>query len=299
MNNRKGIAVLLCVMVICTALLSACNGQANDEYGQPPRSAVVPVLMYHHLDAIATNNYTVTPETFAMHMQTLYENGFNTITLRQLVDFVNYGTPLPPNPVVITFDDGYLSVYKYAFPILKQYGMVATSFVIGEAVGTDTYKNTGHPTIPKFCYEQAARMAGIMFIQSHTYDMHQWPPFELGRARSNILRWYDECEIEYEAILRADHARIANDIYYHLGEGVFAIAFPHGIYDELSLEILVSMGVRVTFTTNHGTNFVRVGMPQTLLSMNRMNIADYVTAEDLLELLATPPDYVVFTFGSD
>ena len=287
MKLKKRLAALFIITAACLALLlSACTTQSAPE---PPLTATIPILMYHHLADYAANDYTVTPETFAMHMRTLYENGFNTIALQQLLDFVDHGTPLPENPVVITFDDGYLSVYQYAFPILKQYGLVATSFVIGEAVGTDTYKDTGHPTIPKFCYEQAARMAGVMSIQSHTYDMHQWPPFELGRARTNILRWYDECEAEYEAILRADHTRIADDIYYHLGETLFAIAFPHGIYDTLALEILISMGVRVTLTTNHGTNIITQGEPQSLLSLNRVNIANHVTPLELLEFLNLQP----------
>jgi len=241
--------------------------------------------MYHHIYHDVTNDFIVTPETFAMHMRVLYENGFNTVSLQQLVGFVDYGIPLPPNPVVITFDDGYLSVYTYAFPVLKQYGFVATSFIIGEAVGTDTYKDTGSPTIPKFCYAQALSMAGVISIQSHTYDMHQWPPFEEGRARTNVLIWYDECEIEYEAALRADHMRIKNDIYYHLGETVFAIAFPLGIYDERSQEILLSMGVRVTLTTNHGYNIIVYDEPQSLLSLNRVNIANHVDEYELLSFI--------------
>jgi len=72
----------------------------------------VPILMYHHIDEYAANAMIVTPETFATQMRALYENGFTAVTLCQLVDFVDRGIPLPERPVVITFDDGYLSVYE-------------------------------------------------------------------------------------------------------------------------------------------------------------------------------------------
>ena len=96
-------------------------------------------------------------------------------------------------PVVITFDDGYLSNYQYAYPILKETGMVATIFVIGATVGnTEHYKNTNYPITPHFTFQQGAEMvaSGIISIQSHTYDMHQWAPYETSDSpRVNILPW--------------------------------------------------------------------------------------------------------------
>jgi len=248
-------------------------------------TARVPVLMYHHIDEYATNDMIVTPQVFAAQMRALYENGFTAITLCQLVDFVDQGTPLPERPVVITFDDGYLSVYEYAFPVLARYGLNAISFVIGEAVGTSTYKDTGYPTIPKFCFRQARNMAGVVSIQSHSYDMHQAPHLEEGRARENILQWPGEREADYIEALREDHRRISDAVYDALGETVFAIAFPHGIYDELSQAVLLEMGMRVSFGVRPGMNTVIMGLPQSLLSLNRFTITNDTDIDTLLALL--------------
>jgi len=249
-------------------------------------TAEIPILMYHHITDNVLSDMDVTPEIFYVQMRALYENGFTAITLRQLVDFVDYGTPLPERPVVITFDDGYLSVYQYAFPVLRQFGMTATSFVIGSAVGTSYYGDTGHATIPKFCYDQALRMAGVMSIQSHSYDMHQWAPFEEGRARENILMWEGESEAEYIEILRDDHTRMINAVYAALGEEVFAVAFPLGIYDTLSQAVLQSMGVRVTLGTQWGSNTIIKGLPQSLLSLRRFTIPDHMSVDMLIELVS-------------
>ncbi|MCL2204891.1 MAG: polysaccharide deacetylase family protein [Defluviitaleaceae bacterium] len=245
----------------------------------------VPILMYHHIDADPVNEWVVTPEAFALQMRTLRDNGFTAITLCRLVDFVDYGIPLPERPIVITFDDGYRSMYEYAFPILQRYGMVATNFIIGHAVGMDTYKDTGHPVIPRFCYAQARAMAGVVYIQSHSHDMHQAAFLEPGRPREYMLRWPDESEADFTQVLIADHRTISAAIYAELGKPVFAVAFPHGIYDDLTQAILYAEGVRVTLGTRAGINRIIYGVPESLLALHRFNITDDINGEGLLRLI--------------
>ena len=254
------------------------------EYG---RQATVVILMYHHLAEVAVNDYTITPESFEQQMQWLVYHGFNTVSLRDLYDFVHYGTELPENPVVITFDDGYLSVYEYAFPFLYRYGLKASLFVIGAHVGTSYYKDTGHPTIPKFCFEQARTMvnSGLIEIQSHTYDMHQWAPFEPGPAREDILIMYGETYVDYIAVLTNDHLQISYLVESATGQKVFAVAFPLGRYDELSLEVLQSIGVSVTLRSVRGVNIISEGYPESLHLLSRNNIVDSLDEDEFLKLL--------------
>jgi len=247
--------------------------------------AHVPVLMYHHIDAHVPNVWVVTPESFAVQMRTLRNFGFNPVNSAQMVAFVEAGTPLPPRPVMITFDDGYLSTYIYAFPILQYYGMTATNFIIGHAVGTDTYKDTGHPTIPKFNFDQARRMAGVVDIQSHSYDMHQTPALEQGRPRQFMLQWQGESAAAFAEVLTCDHQRLYDLVYAALGESIIAVAFPHGRYDDLTHEILLAAGVRITFGTRPGISTLRVGDAQSLIALYRINIDDTVDGELLLYLL--------------
>ena len=252
-------------------------------------TTTVPVLMYHHISDTVQSSMDITPEVFEMHMSTLYEHGFTTITLQALLDYVHHGVPLPEQPVLITFDDGYLSVYEYAFPVLERYGQHAVSFVIGMAVGTSYYRDTNYPTTPKFCFEQAERMSGVMDIQSHSYDMHQWAPFEPGRARENILIWDDECEWEYAELLRQDHRSIVQLVYENLGTEVYAIAFPLGHYDLLSQAVLQSEGMRISFSSRPAVNTLITGMPQSLLSMGRFNMTNDMSAEALLKIVGFDP----------
>ena len=164
-------------------------------------TAEVPVLMYHHFSETETGDIVVRPETFALHMQTLRDAGYQAVTVQEMIDYVYGGAPLPDKPVCITMDDGYLSNYETALPILEEYGMKATVFAIGSSVGHDRfYKDTDHPLTPHFGYDEAREMqdSGVLDFQSHTYDMHQWAPFETGdviRASALPLEGESEAEI--------------------------------------------------------------------------------------------------------
>ena len=201
--------------------------------------------------------------------------------------YVKSGAELPDKPVLITFDDGYLSNYEIAYPILKQYGMKATIFAIGSSVGKSVYKDTEYEIIPHFDYQQAKEMSdsGIISIQSHTYDMHQWPPYEEGRARENILRFEDEDEEDYIPLLRNDIRRSIREIQEATGKPVKVLAYPNGYYDSLSQAVLWEEGIRVTLTTQQGMNTIIKGLPQSLLGLKRFAIDDGISPEKLLEMI--------------
>lgn len=232
---------------------------------------------------------TVSPENIAdFEMAALWDAGYNTVSFDQLLDYVNDGAALPDNPVVITMDDGYLSNYELAFPILAYYEMKATIFVIGVSVGKTFYKDTDFEMIPHFSYEQAQEMvdSGLVSIQSHTYDMHQWQPFEAEPARENILPFEGESEADYTQILTADYLQSKGEIEEALGQPVNVLAYPRGEYCDISESLLHSLGVEVTLSVNPGTNIVVQGDPQTLYIMNRYTIDDTYTPEDLIALLS-------------
>ena len=156
------------------------SSESSQQFSDPVQaegvSVQVPILLYHHI-----SEDTLTQEQFQTEMQLLKDGGYHTVSFDQIFDFVEKGTPLPEKPVCLTFDDGYLSNYEIAYPLLKEYGMKATFFAIGATVGnTEHYKDTEFPITPHYSYEQAKEMSdsGLVSIQSHTFDMHQWAPYE-------------------------------------------------------------------------------------------------------------------------
>ena len=105
----------------------------------------VPVLMYHSIGVPnpkwVWNFLTVPLKIFEDHLKTLRKKGFNAINLKQLYDYMSVRKPIPSNSIVLTFDDGYLDNWVYAYPLLKKYGFKGTIFVNPEFVDpTEEYR---------------------------------------------------------------------------------------------------------------------------------------------------------------
>ena len=251
-------------------------------------TANVPVLMYHHIDEEGNDDVNISSELFEAQMAALAEEGYTAVFPDDLAAYVYEGKALPDKPVVITFDDGYLSNYEYAWPILEKYGMKATIFVIGSTIGnTEHYKDTDYPITPHFSYEQGAEMvaSGVISIQSHTYDMHQWAPYEdSDQPRENILALEGESEEDYRSLLSADCQKIRQVIQEGMGEAsVHVMAYPSGQLDTLSQVTLLENGFDITFTTQVGSNTLIKGQPQSLLGLHRYNMNESVSVEQMLE----------------
>jgi len=87
------------------------------------------VLMYHKVNGVDGNTVTVTPATFDEQMAQLGELGYAVVSLDDVIAHYLDGTPLPPQSVLITFDDGYVDNLENAAPILERYGYPAVLFV--------------------------------------------------------------------------------------------------------------------------------------------------------------------------
>ena len=95
----------------------------------------VPVLAYHNISFGKSDKMTVRQEMFEQQMSFLKEKGYRVIAMDQFFDFLDFKASIPPKSVVITLDDGWLSAYEIAFPILKKYGYPATLFIYTDMIG--------------------------------------------------------------------------------------------------------------------------------------------------------------------
>lgn len=254
------------------------------------QTAALPVLCYHHFDDGAEESATsLHTDTFRRQMKLIADNGFTPVSPDEVRDFVYRGVPLPEKPVMITFDDGYLSNYEKAFPVLKEFGFKATVFAIGCSVGHyEYYKDTQNPITPHFGRAEAAEMisSGLISVQSHTYDMHMWPPYETGTVRRDMAQPDGESDDEYVAAVAADAER-QRELFEALSlDPPFALAFPGGKQTALADAVLVQNGYDLTFTTDAGrVNVLISGLSQSMLDLGRMNINEQTTDEQILDYL--------------
>jgi peptidoglycan/xylan/chitin deacetylase (PgdA/CDA1 family) len=87
-----------------------------------------PILTFHAVDD-RPSVISFPPALFARGMALLHDKGYRTLSLTELSDSLRGQIPPPERSVVITFDDGYRSVYEHAFPVLQRYGMTGTVFL--------------------------------------------------------------------------------------------------------------------------------------------------------------------------
>jgi peptidoglycan/xylan/chitin deacetylase (PgdA/CDA1 family) len=207
---------------------------------------------------------------FEADMRALADGGYTTVGIYELMDYVERGIDLPEKPALITFDDGYMSNYELAFPVLRRMGLKAVIFVVGVSTGRDTYKDTGKPMHPHFGEAEMREMvdSGLISIQSHSYDLHNAEGYD-DPLRLGVLRFERESEEEYIALFRDDFERSRAGLEAATGESVVAFAYPYGLSDTLSAVLLRQMGVKLTFSTVPGVNVLVKGLPQSLYMLKR------------------------------
>jgi peptidoglycan/xylan/chitin deacetylase (PgdA/CDA1 family) len=96
------------------------------------------VLMYHKFTSHKSDYLTVKTVDFDNHLRYLTAKGFHFVTMRQVIAHYFEKKHLPPNPVLITFDDAYRSHLTEALPILQKYHACATIFVPTAHIGNDS-----------------------------------------------------------------------------------------------------------------------------------------------------------------
>ncbi|HEY4061919.1 MAG TPA: polysaccharide deacetylase family protein [Puia sp.] len=99
------------------------------------------VLMYHSVSADGLRDgLTVDSEQLEEHFRYLQTNGYSTIGLSELVAFYDRGQPLPENPVLVTFDDGFLNNYEIAYPLAEKYKIKINFFLVPAFILIGNYK---------------------------------------------------------------------------------------------------------------------------------------------------------------
>ena len=219
------IPIVLILLCFATAALLMCT------------SPGVPVLNYHQVEDKDGNPLTLYCDQFDQQMAYLAEEGYHTITLDEMMDAAENGTPLPEKPVVITLDDGYVDNYEYAYPILKKYGFKATIFLINDFTGV--YPNY-------LTWEQIHEMqdSGLIDFESHTM------------THANLSELTSRDELHHEI---ADSREALSK---KLGKKVDYIAYPGGRVTDAVEEVTRDAGYRGGFTVHYGLSTPTEGVYQ-------------------------------------
>lgn len=224
------------------------------------------VLMYHSLDD-GGSVISIAPGVFQRQMDILHRGAFNVISFGQLVKSLREGQPLPEKSVVITFDDGFSSVYTIAAPVLEEYGFPATLFVVAGYCGKSNdwpSQPSAIPRMPLMTWDQVRELEGRGFeVGAHTST----------HPRLDLVA---DDELEYELV---ESKAFIED---QLGHGVGLFSYPYGRVSQPS-SALVQQTYRGACTTRLGT----VASNSDPLSVQRVD-SHYVHSPQMFKMLSTP-----------
>jgi len=179
---------------------------------QAQASVQVPILLYHRFGPVAADSMTVTTALFESHLKYLRDNGYRVIPLRELVDYyLGKREAPPPRSVVITADDGHISVYQEMLPLARRYQSPATLFIYPSAISNAPYAMTWGQL-------RELKETGIFDLQSHTF----WHPnFKKDKKRLSPT--------EYENLVSMQLRKSKERLEKELSVSVNMLAWPFGI----------------------------------------------------------------------
>jgi peptidoglycan/xylan/chitin deacetylase (PgdA/CDA1 family) len=135
----------------------------------------VPILLYHSVsddppDWIAP--FTVTPSTFARHLDLVADSGRPVLNVSQFVDWTRHAGPFDPAPVVVSFDDGFADFASHALPALRARGVPSTLYVTTGALRDSPAPGSRLPDAEMLAFSQLGELedAGVeLGCHGHTH----------------------------------------------------------------------------------------------------------------------------------
>src|SRR5215471_18810036 len=190
------------------------------------RSAKVMVLCYHRFEDNPHDTLAIAPADFRAQMKELKDDGIQVVSMKDMLAWRRGEKSIPPKSAVITIDDGYVSGYAVAWPILKEFGYPFTMFIYTNYVGA------GGKSMSWAQLEQM-RDAGVD-IESHTVSHHDLRHAPKGQ--------------EYNGWLHNEVYGSKDILEDKLGIKIVAFAFPYGTHNEVVRKTAMEAGYQALFT---------------------------------------------------
>ena len=242
-------------------------------------TVTLPIVMYHNItcDKSKAGKYTVTDNEFRKDLEYIRSNGYTTITVNELSEYVNGKAALPEKPIMITYDDGFESFYALAYPLLKQYGMKAVVSVIGSVAEKYSAIDDHNINYSNLTWDEINEMAksGFVEFQNHSYNMHN----SQNGQRKGISKKKGESDEEYKKALTADLIKAQELFSTNCGFAPIAVAYPYGAKSKSTLEIIKECGFVCTLGCEEKTNKIIAGNSECLFNLGRYNRASGIETE--------------------
>ena len=236
------------------------------------------ILAYHHVSEDTPALTSVTPDTFAEHLQYLQQGGFQVWPVGKILDRLEAGQTLPVNTVALSFDDAYRSVYDEAFPRMRRQNWPLTLFVNTDAIDRG-YKNY-------MSWEQIRELvAAGAEVGNHSQN------------HAHLVRRADgESEAQWRQRIIADIKHAEQRLIDETGIKPSLFAYPYGEYSDEVKQIVSSLGYRGVAQHSGAVGSVsdllavpRFPMSSGYANMNRFATSVHSRPLPVLSAVSAPP----------
>lgn len=230
----------------------------------------LPIIMYHSVtdEGDSPAEHVISPSMLEQDMQYIKRQGFNAVTVNEVIDYVNGGADLPEKPIMLTFDDGYYNNLLNAYPLIEEYDMKMVLSPIGSVTERFTEVDEQPHESWSYCTESDLKTlcdSGRVELQNHSYDFHELSP------RRGCLKKSGEGAQTYERTFREDTQR-AQDIFTALGtDEPTCYVYPYGALNDETEELVKALGFEASLGCESGCNVLTRGDSQCLYRMKRYN----------------------------
>ena len=210
-------------------------------------SIKLPILMYHSI--LKTNKqkgkFIIAPDTFEEDLKYIKDNGYTTIVMKDLIDYVYENKDLPEKPIMLTFDDGYYNNYLYAFPLLQKYDCKMVLSPIGKQCDVYSENKDRNPNYAHCSWDELKEMkdSGLVEIQNHSYNMHT-----ITKNRRGTKKNKNESFEHYQNAFCSDINLMQNKVADFLETTPTTFVFPFGAISSCSLDLLHQLGFKATLS---------------------------------------------------
>ena len=204
------------------------------------------ILMYHRVaprvPGVARPTWNVTPERFRRQLEGLLSRGYRAWPLRRVLASRQAGEPVPARTFVVTFDDGYDGIHRYAWPILKALSVPATVFVVTSCLDSDRPLDCDDWAAAGSADAPAATWKPLSIV--HCAEMMDDGLVEVG-SHTHIHADFRGAPDAFSG----DLARSLGVLRDALGVEQASFAFPFGHYDADMVAVARDAGVLCSLTT--------------------------------------------------
>jgi|FEC22Drversion2_1045045.scaffolds.fasta_scaffold00662_21 poly-beta-1,6-N-acetyl-D-glucosamine N-deacetylase len=297
MRHWSGALPAMSVVLVLLGLLLAGTAHA-----QPAGQRFVSIAFHDVVDrADELDTDAVTTRVLTQFFDWLKGSGWTAISLDDVAAAARGARPLPDKAILITFDDGYRSLYTHVYPLLQVYRFPIVSALVGSWMegrpdGTVLYGDRVVPRRNFLTWGEARELqaSGLVEFASHSYDLHRGV---LANPQGNMvpaaITWrYDpatqryETDAQYRARIRADLQRSRQQIAANLGRSPRALVWPFGRYTGPALAEAKAVGFSFALTLEPEPAYT-----SDLFAIHRYFPAFNPTLADLARNLRFDPDY--------